>query len=118
MVPRVRTAFVLGAGLGTRLRPLTNVVPKPLLPIFGKRLVTFALDHLIASGVEQFVINTHHLAEQFADFFSGGSYRRKKVVLIYEPNLLETEGGFLNAAAIFGQTRVQVYSERLVTVVV
>src|SRR5690349_20708771 len=56
MVPRVRTAFVLGAGLGTRLRPLTNVIPKPLLPIFGKRLVPFALDHLIASGVEQFVI--------------------------------------------------------------
>ncbi len=115
MVPRVRTAFVLGAGLGTRLRPLTNVVPKPLLPIFGKRLVTFALDHLIASGVEQFVINTHHLAEQFADFFSGGSYRSKKVVLIYEPNLLETGGGILNAAALFGQEPFLVYSGDILT---
>jgi mannose-1-phosphate guanylyltransferase len=115
MVPRVRTAFVLGAGLGTRLRPLTNVIPKPLLPIFGKRLVTFALDHLIASGVERFVINTHHLSEQFADFFSDGSYRSKKVALIYEPNLLETGGGILNAAALFGQEPFLVYSGDILT---
>ena len=57
---RIGTAFVLGAGLGTRLRPLTLVRPKPLLPIFGKPLITFALDHLRAVGVESFVINTHH----------------------------------------------------------
>ena len=46
MIARVRKALVLGAGLGTRLLPLTNVLPKPLLPIFGKPLITFALDHL------------------------------------------------------------------------
>ncbi len=115
MVPRVRTAFVLGAGLGTRLRPLTNVVPKPLLPIFGKRLITFALDHLIASGVEQFVINTHHLPEQFIDFFSNASYRHKQVVLVHEPDLLETGGGIRNAASFLEQGPFLVYSGDILT---
>ncbi len=69
MIPRVRKAFVLGAGLGTRLRPLTNVLPKPLLPIFGKPLITFALDHLRQIGIEQFWVNTHHLPEKFSAAF-------------------------------------------------
>ena len=63
----ITQAFVLGAGLGTRLRPLTEDLPKPLIPIFQKPLITFALDHLIQLGVKSFVINTHHLAERFAD---------------------------------------------------
>jgi NDP-sugar pyrophosphorylase family protein len=115
MVPRVRTAFVLGAGLGTRLRPLTNVIPKPLLPIFGKRLITFALDHLIASGVERFVINTHHLSEQFTEFFADEAYRNKEVVLVHEPDLLETGGGILNAARFFGWEPFLVYSGDILT---
>jgi mannose-1-phosphate guanylyltransferase len=115
MVPRVRTAFVLGAGLGTRLRPLTNVVPKPLLPIFGKRLITFALDHLIASGIERFVINTHHLPEQFTDFFSTDSYRGKRVTLVQEPVLLETGGGIRNVANLLEQEPFLVYSGDVLT---
>jgi mannose-1-phosphate guanylyltransferase len=61
----VTQAFVLGAGLGTRLRPLTDDLPKPLIPIFQKPLITFALDHLIGAGVERFIINTHRLPESF-----------------------------------------------------
>ena len=58
-------AFVLGAGLGTRLRPLTDDLPKPLVPIIQKPLITFALDQLAAAGVRRFVINTHHLPGRF-----------------------------------------------------
>src|SRR5258708_2481937 len=54
MIHRVRKAFVLGAGFGSRLRPLTNLLPKPLLPIYGKPLITFALDHLRQAGIEEF----------------------------------------------------------------
>jgi mannose-1-phosphate guanylyltransferase len=115
MAPRVRTAFVLGAGLGARLRPLTTAIPKPLLPIFGKRLITFALDHLIASSIERFVINTHHLPEQFTEFFLNESYRSKKIVLVHERDLLETGGGILNAASLFGQEPFLVYSGDILT---
>ena len=69
MIHRVRKAFVLGAGLGIRLRPLTNLVPKPLLPIFGKPLITFALDHLRQAGIEKFWVNSHHLPEKFSAQF-------------------------------------------------
>jgi mannose-1-phosphate guanylyltransferase len=93
----VSKAFVLGAGLGTRLRPLTDTIPKPLIPIFQKPLITFALDHLIAAGVKSFVINTHRLAEQFTECFSGGEYDGCPVSLIHEPELLETGGGIKNA---------------------
>ena len=63
-------AFVLGAGLGLRLRPLTEDLPKPLVPIFQKPLITFALDHLAAAGVKSFVVNTHHLSRSISKPFS------------------------------------------------
>ena len=65
-MPQIKQAFVLGAGLGTRLRPLTDELPKPLVPIFQKPLITFALDHLIDIGIEKIFINTHRLPEMFA----------------------------------------------------
>src|SRR6478609_5088132 len=70
--PMITQAFVLGAGLGTRLRPLTEDLPKPLIPIFQKPLITFVLDHLIDAGIKSFVVNTHHRPEAFRDFFSKG----------------------------------------------
>ena len=93
----ITKAFVLGAGLGTRLRPLTETTPKPLIPIFNKPLITFALDHLISVGVKSFVINTHRLAEQFGQHFGGGKYYGHDVTLVHEPDLLETGGGIKNA---------------------
>lgn len=125
MAPRIRTAFVLGAGLGTRLRPLTDLVPKPLLPIFGKPIITFVLDHLIAYGVERFVVNTHHLPEQIGELFDAktdkpelvptGSYRGREVRILYEPALLETGGGIRNAAPLLGDEPFLVYSGDLLT---
>ncbi|MEP6821193.1 MAG: sugar phosphate nucleotidyltransferase [Chthoniobacterales bacterium] len=97
---RITQAFVLGAGLGTRLRPLTEQVPKPLVPIFHKPLITFALDHLRSVGVESFVINTHRLAEQFEEKFAGGLYEGAPVRLVNEPLLLETGGGIKNAESV------------------
>jgi len=110
---RPRRAFVMGAGLGTRLRPLTETRPKPLVPIFGKPLITFALDHLAAAGIGSFVINTHHLADQFDRFFSGGGYR--DVRLIHEPLLLETGGGIKNAQTLLGEEPFVVYSGDILT---
>src|SRR5215469_13592196 len=101
---RIAQAFVLGAGLGTRLRPLTDDLPKPLIPIFNKPLITFALDHLIAAGVESFVINTHHLPDRFADSLGQGNYRGYPLTLVHEPILLETGGGIKNAESLLSKT--------------
>ena len=111
----ITQAFVLGAGLGTRLRPLTEELPKPLLPIFQKPLITFALDHLIALGVRRFVINTHHLAGHFQALFSEGSYRDRPVQLVHEPDLLETGGGIKNAEPWLKDAPFIVYSGDLLT---
>jgi mannose-1-phosphate guanylyltransferase len=111
----VLQAFVLGAGLGTRLRPLTDELPKPLMPIFQKPLITFALDHLISHGVEQFVINTHHLAPHFQPLLAGELYRGRPVKLVHEPDLLETGGGIKNAQRWLGQQPFIVYSGDILT---
>jgi mannose-1-phosphate guanylyltransferase len=133
----ITQAFVLGAGLGTRLRPLTDDLPKPLIPIFQKPLITFALDHLCGLGVKSFVINTHHLPEQFDDVFgraaaprrpesaglrgpggqpyspalSGrGAYRDREIVFQNEPVLLGTGGGLKNVEGLLRDEPFIVYS--------
>src|ERR1700757_5425597 len=125
MAPRIRTAFVLGAGLGTRLRPLTDLVPKPLMPIFGKPIITFVLDHLIAYGVERFVVNTHHLPDQINGLFGiktdeqelvpTGVYCGREVRILYEPALLKPGGGIRNAPPLLGDEPFLVYSGDLLT---
>jgi mannose-1-phosphate guanylyltransferase len=111
----ITQAFVLGAGLGTRLRPLTDELPKPLMPVFHKPLITFCLDHLIAAGVERFVINTHHLPDQLSAAFPDGTYRERTVQLIHEPILLETGGGIKNAQPLLGASPFIVYSGDILT---
>jgi NDP-sugar pyrophosphorylase family protein len=111
----IAQAFVLGAGLGKRLRPLTEDLPKPLVPIFGKPLITFALDHLIALGVESFVVNTHHLPEKFVDSFGKSFYRDCPLRLLHEPFLLETGGGIKNAEPFLSAENFLVYSGDILT---
>jgi mannose-1-phosphate guanylyltransferase len=113
MTHRVRKAFVLGAGLGVRLRPLTNALPKPLLPIFGKPLITFALDHLSHAGIEKVWINVHHLHEKFAGLISDQRYRAVELVL--ETELLETGGGMKNLEKKIGNETFIVYSGDILT---
>lgn len=111
----ITQAFVLGAGLGTRLRPLTDDLPKPLIPIFQKPLITFALDHLCGLGVESFVINTHHLATAFERLFGGGTYAGRPLRLVHEPDLLGTGGGIKNVEGVLRPGPFIVYSGDLLT---
>ena len=114
-MPKIRKAFVLGAGLGTRLRPITNVLPKPLLPIFGKPVITFVLDHLHQIGIEQIVVNTHHLAGKFIEAFPSNEYRGAALKLVREQTRLETGGGIKNVEDEIGQETFVVYSGDLLT---
>ena len=93
---RFRTAFILGAGLGTRLRPLTEHRPKPLLPLGGRPIITYAMDHLIAAGIKRFIVNTHHQPQSYSETFPDGMYRGVPIQLRHEPVLLDTAGGLKN----------------------
>jgi mannose-1-phosphate guanylyltransferase len=108
-------AFVLAAGLGTRLRPLTDELPKPLIPIFQKPLITFALDHLIGVGVKKFVINTHRHPQLFQSFFATREYAGFPTTLVHEPDLLETGGGIKNAEGHLRSEPFLTYSGDILT---
>src|SRR5205809_6377395 len=71
--PVITRAFVLAAGMGTRLRPLTDALPKPPVPIFHKPLITFALDHPIDASVKSFVTSTHRPPELFPAFYAANT---------------------------------------------
>ena len=87
----IMRAMLLAAGYGTRLRPLTNSIPKCLVPINGKPLLQIWLERLTAADIGPFVINTHHLAEQVRAFIAASPYRNE-VTLVHEPELCGTAG--------------------------
>lgn len=93
---RHKTAFILGAGLGTRLRPLTNTCPKPLLSVGGRPIITYAMDHLLTAGIERFIVNTHHCAGLYHKAFPDNHWRGIPIIFRYEPILLDTAGGLKN----------------------
>ncbi|MDD5007949.1 MAG: sugar phosphate nucleotidyltransferase [Syntrophorhabdaceae bacterium] len=93
---RFKTAFILGAGLGVRLRPLTEKCPKPLLPIGGRPVITYVMDHLLGTGVDRFIVNTHHLSETYAQKLPDRQWRGAPITFRHEPVLLNTAGGLKN----------------------
>jgi mannose-1-phosphate guanylyltransferase len=93
---RFKTAFILGAGHGMRLRPLTESCPKPLLDLGGRPVITYAMDHLITVGVERFIINTHHRPEVYREKFPDRQWRDRPILFRHEPTLLDTAGGLKN----------------------
>jgi mannose-1-phosphate guanylyltransferase len=104
-------AFILAAGLGTRLAPLTDLLPKPLVPVFHKPLLTFALDSVMAAGFGEIAFNTHHLPGAFAaEFGLEPLYRGRKLHAFHEPLLLDTGGGIRNARPVIGEGTFLVYN--------
>jgi mannose-1-phosphate guanylyltransferase len=98
----IKTAFILGAGQGIRLRPLTDSCPKPLLPVGGRPIITYAMEHLLAIGVERFIVNTHHLAPVYHRVFPDQQWRGIPIIFRYEPLLLDTAGGLKNIEDLLG----------------
>ncbi len=92
-------AILLAAGVGTRLRPLTDSTPKCLAPIDGKPLLVYWLDSLGGAGVEPILINLHHHADQVRNFIENRQ-DRDRIVLFYEKALLGT-GGTIRANSEF-----------------
>ena len=84
--------MILAAGLGTRLRPLTTYVPKPLLPLMLRPMLERLLEQLQGCGVQEVVINLHHQAEQLRHWLGDGSRWQLRLHVSYEPDILGTAG--------------------------
>lgn len=89
----ISRAFILGAGLGTRLRPLTGMLPKPLIPFFHEPLVLHAMRRCHECGIREFIINTHHLADAWDRVFPERSWNGCPVHFSHEAVLLDSGGG-------------------------
>src|SRR5208337_2808807 len=98
---QIETAMVLAAGLGTRMRPLTDRVPKPLVTLAGRTLLDRVLDRLAEAGIERAVVNVHHFADLIEEHLKT-RVAPKIIVSGEREGILETGGGVLKALAHFG----------------
>ncbi|WP_294252388.1 nucleotidyltransferase family protein [uncultured Sphingomonas sp.] len=100
--PVPRTAMVMAAGLGKRMRPLTVTRPKPLIEVAGKPLIDHVFDRLAAAGVERAVVNVHYLADQLEAHLRARVKGMELLVSDERKQLLETGGGLVQARELLG----------------
>lgn len=100
---RPETAMVLAAGLGTRMRPLTDQIPKPMVRLRGRPLIDHVLDRIAAAGIPRAVVNVHHFADALETHLSKRT--TPKVVISDERGeVLDTGGGVVKALPVLGKT--------------
>ncbi|MFV1849223.1 MAG: nucleotidyltransferase family protein [Thalassospira sp.] len=97
-------AMVLAAGLGKRMRPITDTMPKPLVSVAGKPMLDHVLDKLASAGFDQAVVNSHYLGQQIIDHVAQRA--APKVLTSPEMDLLETGGGVKNALSLLDQDAI------------
>lgn len=91
-------AMIFAAGLGTRLKPLTDTMPKALVPVNGEPMLKMVLDRLIAAGYDDIVINIHHFASQIRDYVAANGSFGVKISFSDESDLLRDTGGGIKFA--------------------
>lgn len=96
-------AMILAAGRGERMRPLTDTLPKPLVPVRGKPLIEWHLERLAAAGVRDIVINVSHLGEKITAALGDGRRWGLAIEWSREPEPLETAGGIATARSMLGE---------------
>ena len=110
-------AMILAAGLGTRLRPLTETTPKPLLPVGGTPLIVWNLLLLRAGGIREVIINLHYLGSMIEAALGDGSRWDMQIAYSYEPELLGTGGGLKKAEEFFeGESFLVMNGDTLINV--
>ncbi len=108
----IENAMVLAAGLGTRLRPITDTMPKPLVPVAGKPMIDYGLDALAAAGVKRAVVNVHHFAGQMTAHLATRS--TPEILLSDETDaLLNSGGGLARGLKLLGREPVLVMNADL-----
>lgn len=96
-------AMILAAGLGTRMRPLTDHCPKPLLPVAGRPLIVHHLERLREAGITEIVINVSYRAEQIIEALGDGGDHGVRIAWSHEETPLETGGGIQRALGLLGR---------------
>jgi mannose-1-phosphate guanylyltransferase len=86
-------AMILAAGYGTRLRPLTYTLPKPIMPLCGRPLIAWAIESLLGAGIRDFIVNLHHLPELIERYLRERYAAEGRFEVSYEPEILGTGGG-------------------------
>lgn len=94
-------ALLLAAGIGSRLRPVTDTIPKCLVPIHGRPLMDYWLDLLFRAGIERALVNTHYLPDLVREHVAASPYAAR-IDLVHEPELLGTGGTLAANRAYFG----------------
>jgi len=102
--------MIMAAGIGTRLRPLTDLIPKPMAPIVNRPALYHILRLLSRHGLREVIINLHHLPEAITGYFGGGTGMGMDIRYSLEPELLGTAGGVRNNAAFLGSDAFLVVS--------
>jgi len=97
----IESAMILAAGFGTRMRPITDHTPKPLVPLAGRALLDHAIDRVVAAGIKRVVVNTHYKAEMIEAHLK--SRHDVTIALSHEPELLDTGGGVKKALPLLGE---------------
>lgn len=97
-------AFVMAAGAGTRLRPLTFAIPKPMVPVVNKPVLGYTLDNLKQHGIYQVILNLHHHPEMIREYFGDGKKNGMKIKYSHEQELLGTAGGVKKMEKFFDST--------------
>ncbi len=95
----IKSAIILCAGFGTRLKPITNIIPKPLVKVNNKEILLYILELLAKSNIKNIVINSHYLSEQIKKFIDKirFNFNFESIQVIYEPEILDSGGGVKNA---------------------
>lgn len=94
-------AMIFAAGLGTRLRPITDTIPKALVPVGGKPLLEHVIERLHSCGFDEFVVNVHHFASKISDFLDHADFQGCRIRVSDETDLLrDTGGGIRHARAL------------------
>ena len=110
---KIKHGMILAAGLGKRMQPITFKTPKPLIQIGKKNLMERAIELLIDHGVEEIVINVHHLSGQIKDFINKKKYKIKITISDEKDMLLDTGGGIFHATKSFKQPFVAINPDTL-----
>jgi MurNAc alpha-1-phosphate uridylyltransferase len=109
---KINTAMVLAAGYGMRLKPLTDALPKPLVPVAGRPMIDYALEKLQAHGVREIVINVSHLKDQLVAHLAGKKNLTIQISEEVEP--LETGGGLKQAQSLLGNDPVFIVNSDII----